>query len=253
MDREPTGIPGMDDLIQGGIPQDSVTLVSGSPGTGKSIFSLHFLKEGAENHDQKGLYISFEEEPKQVLKQTEQFGWDFKSLQAQNKLKLVYNDITKRTLEENETYIDVLKGQIDRYNPDRLVIDSLTPLSDFPVSFEELAQYGLATEFDNFSPIGIQQDLLIRLQIHKLINVVREADCTVLLVSEINKNSDWMSSDHVSEFLSDGVVLLKYLGGNVKRTLSIEKMRSTEHYEDEAALDITGEGLKVEKIEKQFE
>lgn len=253
MDREPTGIPGMDELIQGGIPQNSITLVSGSPGTGKSLFSLQFLREGVKNRDQKCLYISFEEEPRQIIEQAESMGWDFRSLQAQNKLDLVYNDITKRILEEDETYIDVLKGQIDRYDPDRLVIDSLTPLSDFPVSFEELAQYGLAADFDRFSPIGIQQDLLIRLQIHKLINVVRDADCTSLLVSEVNKSSDWMSSDHVSEFLSDGVILLKYLGGNIKRTLSIEKMRNTSHYEDEAALDITGSGVEVEKVEEQFQ
>lgn len=252
MDREPTGIPGMDELIQGGVPKGSISLVSGSPGTGKSIFSLHFLKEGAENQDQKGLYISFEEESRQVLNQASEFGWDFEGLRAQNKLDLIYNDITRKILDENETYIDILKGQIDQYKPDRLVIDSLTPLSDFPISFEELAQYGLASDFDQFSPIGIQQDLLIRLQMHKLISVLREANCTVVLVSEVPKNSDWLSSDKVSEFLSDNVILLKYLGGNVKRTLSIEKMRSTDHYEDEAALDITSTGLEVEKIEEQF-
>lgn len=253
MEREPSGIPGLDNLIQGGFPKESITLVSGSPGTGKSIFSLQFLREGAREHGQKGLYISFEEEPKQVIKQAEEFGWDFKELQAQNKLALIYNDITKRTLDEGETYIDVLMGQIEQHNPDRLVIDSLTPLSDLPVSFDELAQYGLATDFDQFSPIGIQQDILVRLQVHKLISVIRDSNCTSLLVSEINKNSDWMSSDHVSEFLSDSVILLKYLGGSVKRTLSIEKMRSTKHYEDEAVLDITSSGIEVEKIEEQFE
>ncbi|MFW5902892.1 MAG: RAD55 family ATPase [archaeon] len=146
MERESTGIPGMDELIQGGIPKNSVSLVSGSPGTGKSIYSLQFLKEGAENHDQRCLYISFEEEPESIIKQAEGFGWDLKKLQASRKLKIIYNDITKRTLGENETYVSIIKDQIDRYDPERLVIDSLTPLSNLPVSFEELSQYGLATD-----------------------------------------------------------------------------------------------------------
>ncbi|MFW5902891.1 MAG: RAD55 family ATPase [archaeon] len=111
----------------------------------------------------------------------------------------------------------------------------------------------ISNRFDRFSPIGIQQDLLIRLQIHKLINVVREAKCTSILISEIRKNSEWMSADHVSEFLSDNVILLRYPGGNIKRTLRIEKMRGTNHYEDEAALDISEEGIKVEQLEKQFQ
>ena len=241
----------MDELISGGIPRNSVTLVSGSPGTGKSIFSLQFLKEGAER-GQRSLYISFEEEPEQVISQTEGFGWKLRELQAKGNLKLVYNDITQRILKEGETYIDIIKGQIEAYKPDRLVIDSLTPLANFPISFDELVQYGLATEFDSFSPIGIQQDILVRLQMHKLINVVRRAKCTSLLISEVKKNSEWMSSDKISEFLADGIILLKYLGGGVTRTLSIEKMRGTQHYEDEAALKIGDEGITVEKIEEQF-
>lgn len=251
MQREKTGIPGMDELINGGIPQDSVTLVSGAPGTGKSIFSLQFLKEGAEK-GQRCLYISFEEEPRQVISQAEEFEWNIRELQAQGNFEVIYNDITRRVLKEGETYINILKKQIDEYDPDRLVIDSLTPLANFPVSFEELAQYGLAEDFDRFSPIGIQQDLLIRLQIHKLINVVRKSRCTAILVSEVRKNSEWMSSDHVSEFLADGVIMLKYLGGSVKRTLAIEKMRGTGHYEDEASMDIDENGVRVEKIEEQF-
>jgi len=252
MEREKTGIPGMDELIQGGIPKGSISLVSGSPGTGKSIFSQQFLREGVKNQDQRCLYISFEEEPKNIIRQAEGFGWNLKELQATQKLKIIYNDITKRTLDENETYIDIIKGQIEKFDPDRLVIDSLTPLSNFPVSFEELSQYGLATDFDRFSPIGIQQDLLIRLQMHKLINAVRSEDCTSILISEIKKDSKWMSADHVTEFLSDNVIMLKYPGGNIKRTLKVEKMRGTDHYEDEAALDITEDGIQVEKIEEQF-
>jgi len=252
MEREPTGIPGMDKLIQGGIPKNSVSLISGSPGTGKSIYSLQFLKEGAKNQDQRCLYISFEEEPESIINQAEGFGWNPKELQATRKLKIIYNDITKRMLGENETYVDIIKGQIEKYNPDRLVIDSLTPLSNLPVSFEELSQYGLATDFDRFSPIGIQQDLLIRLQMHKLINIVRDAGCTSLLISEVKKNSEWMSADHVSEFLSDNVILLRYPGGNIKRTLKVEKMRGTNHYEDEAAMDITEEGIKIKQLEEQF-
>ncbi len=252
MEREPTGIPGMDKLIDGGIPKKSVSLVSGSPGTGKTIYSLQFLREGAKRYDQRCLYISFEEEPESIIKQGEGFGWDLKELQASKNFKIIYNDITRRTLGENESYLDVIRGQIERYKPDRLAIDSLTTLSNFPVSFEELSQYGLATDFDRFSPIGIQQDLLIRLQMHKLIKVVRNADCTSLLISEIQKGSEEMSSDKVSEFLSDNVILLKYPGGNIKRTLKIEKMRGTDHYEDEASMDITEDGIQVEKIEEQF-
>ncbi|HVH91786.1 MAG TPA: ATPase domain-containing protein, partial [Candidatus Acidoferrum sp.] len=74
-ERVPTGIPGLDPLLEGGFPQGRSILVTGEPGTGKTIFSLQFLIEGLARGE-KGIYVAADEGPMDILEQAASLGWD---------------------------------------------------------------------------------------------------------------------------------------------------------------------------------
>ncbi|HLC65734.1 MAG TPA: ATPase domain-containing protein [Candidatus Nanoarchaeia archaeon] len=77
MKRIKTGIKGFDELVQGGFPEGSSTLITGSPGTGKSIFGLQYIYNGAIKYKERGLYLTFEQRKTDMMNQAVQFGWDF--------------------------------------------------------------------------------------------------------------------------------------------------------------------------------
>ena len=254
IEREPTGIPGFDALIEGGLPKHSVTLVSGSPGTGKSVFCQQFLYTGATKFAQKGLYVSFEQRVPEIYEQAARFGMDFDALEKQGKVKFIFFDISERHLEEGRTYIDLIKEEALLFNAQRVVIDSLVPLANFPISVDELAMYGIIGELDKLIPVGINQDLIVRMQVHKLIMALKDLNATSLVVSEIPKESKWLSRDQVSEFMCDGVIVLHYLGigAQSNRSLVIEKMRGTKHTEDILPMEITPKGIIVKSPDDAY-
>jgi KaiC/GvpD/RAD55 family RecA-like ATPase len=134
------------------------------------------------------------------------------------------------------------------------VIDSITPLANFPITSSELAYFGLLSDVDRLMLPSMQEDLIVRMQVHKLVMVLKDLKCTSIITSEIPRNSEWLSSDHASEFLADGLILLKYLGAgpSMTRSLTIEKMRATKHAEDLMPLSITQRGLVVRKPEDVY-
>ncbi len=250
VEREPTGITGLDELIEGGFPKNSVILVSGSPGTGKSIFAQQFLYTGANEFKEKGLYISFEQRIPEIFEQAARFGWNFPSLERQDLLKFFFIDMTQRKLDPEQTHIDLIKSIIREHRPKRIVIDSITPLANIPVPIEELANYGIISELSSFMP-NISQELITRFQVHRLIMTLKDFKATSVITSQIPKDSKWLSSDKASEFLSDGLILLNFnTGSEFTRTLTIEKMRNTKHCEETLAMQITNKGIVVKKPEE---
>jgi circadian clock protein KaiC len=238
MEREPTGL--IDDFISGGFPKGSVILVSGSPGTGKTIFGLRFLYTGARDFDQKCMYISLEQKISDIYEQAKSIGLDFKPLEKNGNVRFLFIDIAQKQVKSGETHIDLIKDEVKRFGAERLVIDSLTPLADFPMSYDELAYYGFLGEIDKLILPSIKEDLIVRMQVHKLIMVLKELKCTTVVTSEIPKNSQWLSRDRVSEFMADGVILLKNENG---RSMTMEKIRGTKHNEKEIPFKITEKGI----------
>src|SRR3990167_5126073 len=89
VERVPTGIEGFDELIQGGFPKGSSILYTGTPGTGKSIFGMQFLYNGAQKYKEKGLYITFEETAQELKDQASMFDWDFNKFEKDGKVKII--------------------------------------------------------------------------------------------------------------------------------------------------------------------
>ena len=85
----PTGIEGFDDVCRGGLPVSRSTLVSGTSGTGKTVFSLQYLHHGICNFDEPGIFVTFEESPRDIIRNAASFGWDLQELIDQNKLLIL--------------------------------------------------------------------------------------------------------------------------------------------------------------------
>src|SRR5574341_2130907 len=118
--RVNTGIPGFDGLIEGGIPEGFVVVVTGPPGTGKTTFSLQFLLQGVKNNE-RCIFFSFEERVEQLIKQTIRFGWDIGEYIDKGYLEIF--GFSRFSTEEITEIIEIFK-------PARIVFDSLNIFSD---------------------------------------------------------------------------------------------------------------------------
>jgi KaiC/GvpD/RAD55 family RecA-like ATPase len=229
IERIASGIKGLDELVKGGFPKWSTILISGTPGTGKTILSLQFLVNGAIKSDEKGVYISLEEDTERIKKYMHStFNWPLEELEKKKKLVFVKSDIY-----DFEMFKTLIETNIEKIGAERIVIDPLTVISLF---FEK--------------PIEIRRSLL------ELDKLLKKLNCTALLTCEIPEGSHSISSFGIEEFTSDGIIVLNYLqypSSGYPRSLTIRKMRSTNHDIEPHPFEIkSGQGIVVYTSEKLF-
>ncbi|MEW5996761.1 MAG: ATPase domain-containing protein [Candidatus Micrarchaeota archaeon] len=244
-----TGISGLDRLMDGGIPEESVVLLSGCTGTGKTIFGLQFLAEGARKYGERGLYITFEEREDKIREQAEQFGWDFTGLEKKRMLKIL--NISKFTIGE---IFRELSSAIRTYKPRRLVVDSITnmclaahvrtKLFDLDKADIDEMIYG---EGNNVGTPLDWDGIIVKKMMVDLVKILQSHRITALLTSEVSKESEWYSRDTISEFACDGVMLLKAvsIGEETQRTLELVKMRNTPIRGGIYNFEFTKSGVKI--------
>jgi circadian clock protein KaiC len=220
--RSKTHICGFDDLICGGFPLGSSILLSGNPGSGKTIFSLQYLINGALLDKQKGIYFTFEERKESLFLQASQFGWDLDGLEKKGLIKI----ISVGTSFLDKYSAGEMSEIINSFGAKRVVIDSITTLS-----FLVNTQNGILSEFE------INNYLYSFITKFKLLSNV-----TLLLISQ----KEGVGSK-VAEFICDGLLNLETesLGGNYSRNLLIKKMRSTKNDDNLHPLEISDEGIKI--------
>ena len=124
--RISTGLQRLDQLLNGGLPQNTITLVSGTPGSGKTIMCYHYLLEGLQNNEQC-LYLTSDERVSNIVKQAKELGFDFKAYVDSGKLKFMYLDLDDPSIHKQ------MDEEIRTNNYSRVVLDSLTPVSEVPV------------------------------------------------------------------------------------------------------------------------
>lgn len=231
--RVKTGISGIDSLIDGGLPRGSVLLLPGCVGSGKTIFSLQFIAQGARKFNERGLYISFEEHENRLREQASRFGWDFDSMERKGMVKLIRLPGTSlgQILED-------LEKTINSFKPKRLVIDSFTFMSLAAHTRNRLVDidkipadellYGEPKGSILSSPLE-WNTIVVKKMATDLVLMLQEKGITTILTSEISKNSEWFSRDTVSEFACDGVFLLRStsMGAEMQRTIEIVKLRNS--------------------------
>ncbi|MFB6203818.1 MAG: RAD55 family ATPase [Candidatus Nanohaloarchaea archaeon] len=238
VERCRTGIKGLDSILHGGVPRGHTILVSGTSGAGKTTLTTEFLYHGAEEYDEKGIYFTLEEPAENIIETSKHFGMDFESDEVKDKVRFfeelnLLRSGSSGEVFEPDRFVEEFKRQIEEFEPDRVVLDSITK---FAMIFESAT--------------------LRRSKIGEIANFLREEDCTSCLLAEIPYDSEerTVSKYQVAEFVADGVILL----GNERetssrtRTVEIFKMRRTDHSADIHPLRITDSGIATYPDQKAF-
>ena len=219
-ERKTSGIPGLDEMMQGGFPFPSAILVAGEPGTGKTTFSVQSLFHGARQGE-KGLFITAISEP-QWLVQKFLSTFNFYNQELVEREVISFIDIGPALMKNPGEMLNIIKKKIEQFSPQRVVIDPITPIC-------ELLQWrGETREF-----------------IHELFAFLKAYGCLALVTAE-------MSYDGISKslegYMVDGVIILSYPEEEKVRRkfLEVLKMRGTKHITGRQLIDITDEGLAVQ-------
>jgi KaiC/GvpD/RAD55 family RecA-like ATPase len=221
--RVSTGIPGLDGLIEGGFIQGSVNMITGSTGTGKTLFSTQYLWYGLQKGE-TAVYITMEEDPIDIKEDVKTFGWDFEGYEKKGLCKIIYHDPA-----QVNNLPSVMMEEISKLKANRLVIDSTSILG-----------------------LNIEKPSQIRRRLFGVVSALKNHDgCTAVVISEVPEDSKALSRWGVEEFVVDGVIVLNYLGiGEAyNRSLMIRKMRRTNHGKDIYPFEITKNGIVVKKPE----
>jgi KaiC/GvpD/RAD55 family RecA-like ATPase len=237
IERVKTGVKGLDELLCGGIPKESITLISGPPGSGKSIFCYQFIAKGVEG-GQKCLYLTLDKKIDGILLQAGELGFNFQPAIETGRVKFLFLNINKKLIYETMVN-EILSG-----NYDRVVLDSITPLSEMPIYINNPE---FTSEVDNIDhdEITTGNFPVRRLHLHYIMNALETAKCTALITSELPSGSNNYSRDGLSEFLADGVIVLSLDPTMDRRKLSVLKMRSTKHTLRPQNIEIGRGGIQI--------
>ncbi len=239
LERINTGVPGLDNILTGGFPKKSITLVSGPPGGGKSIFCFQFLYEGMKNNE-KCLFLSLDKKTEGLLTQAKELNIDFQPAIEQQTVKFLFLNINKKFVYEKMTD-EILAGDYDR-----VVLDSITPLSEMPMYIRETEANQMDSSLVNPDdiPKGVSMPTR-RLHLRYIMNTLESTDATSIVTSELPVGSNMLSRDGISEFLADGVIKLSFDPTMDRRKLSVLKMRNTKHTLKPQNMQIDTGGIKL--------
>ncbi len=233
IERVKTGIPGLDELLYGGIPKRNIVLLSGGPGTGKTIFGQQYLYYGLVNGE-SGVLVALEEHPVQIRRNMATFGWDVRKFEEEGKFAIVdaftggIGEAAKReryvvrSVDDMAELLDVIKEAIKDVKADRVVIDSV-------------------------STLYLTRPSLARAILMQLKRVLAGLGATSILVSQVSVTERGFGGPGV-EHAVDGIIRLDLdeVNGELVRSLIIWKMRGTKHDMRRHPFEITDKGIIVQ-------
>ncbi len=241
--RTKIGIEGLDKALQGGIPEGNMVLVSGGAGTGKSTFCMQFLVYGALNGE-RGVYVSTEQSEAELVKQATGFSWDLQGLIKRDLIKIIFYDISG-----GDNFLKRLDLLLKEFKPKRIVVDSMTTLTDAMIvgGLAEHDAFSMVQISETVSPIPRTEQLIAKQILYHLLATLRGYKVTTMLTSELLEDVNRLSADGISEFVTDGVLLLSYLGvgSSVFRSIRIRKMRYTDHEKGSLRYEMDSKGITV--------
>ncbi len=239
-DRVNSGIEGLDELMDGGFPKGNIVLISGTPGTGKTIVCFQFIGAGLKNGE-NCLYLTSDQPVKNLLNEANQLKFDFQSEIDSGHLNIVYLDLDKQNLHKDIEEI-VRSGKYDR-----IVMDSLSPVTELPMWMVNNGKEVIPSSNSmTTTTIPIDSIQATRLHLRHILKVIREENSTTMVTTEIPEGSRDLSRDSVSEFLVDGIIVLGLDTTMGRRKLTIRKMRGTKHALKPMDLEITNYGIKLQ-------
>lgn len=225
----PTGIPGLDLITEGGVPQNRTTLVTGSAGSAKTVFAVQFLAEGIKSED-NGVFVTFEESPHDIRSNMKGLGWDIAAWE-----KAGHWSFVDASPQPEETVIagayDLgallarIENAVNKVKARRVAVDSLGAI------------------FTQFS-----EPAIVRRELFRIATALKGMGVTSVMTAERNEEYGEISRYGVEEFVADNVIILRNILEDEKRRRTIEtlKFRGTHHQKGEYPFTvIPGEGIIV--------
>jgi circadian clock protein KaiC len=224
-----TMIEGFDDISHGGLPAGRSTLVSGTSGTGKTLFAVQFIYNGITYFDEPGVFVTFEESPEDIIKNAYSFGWDLQKMVDDSKLFILdaSPDPEGQDVVGNfdlSALIERIQYAIRKYKARRVSIDSVTAV---------FQQYDAAS--------------VVRREIFRLVARLKQMGVTTVMTTERIDEYGPVARYGVEEFVSDNVVIVRNAleGERRRRTIEILKLRGTTHMKGEYPFTITNDGINI--------
>jgi circadian clock protein KaiC len=219
-ERLSIGVPGLDEMTQGGVPIGSATIIAGPSGAGKTVIAMQFLNTGLAKGE-TAVYATFQESGRQLNAKARNFGWDLERAIADGKLAIVH-------VQPVEIGLDFVAAQVRQavssIGARRVVIDSIAELQH-------------AANGDRFSDY-----------LWALVGALRQEGATVVLTSETSAFfGPAFELAHGLSFIADNIVLLRYteIESEIRRALVVVKMRDSDHTKSLVEFEITNKGAVV--------
>jgi circadian clock protein KaiC len=227
LEKTPTGIVGFDEITNGGLPKGRPAIVCGGPGCGKTMFAIEFLVRGAQQFNEPGVLMTFEETSEEMAKNVASLGFDLKDLVAQKKLAVDYLRIEPSEIQETGEY-DLeglfvrLQHAVDSTGAKRVVLDTLEAV------------------FTGFSNLGI-----LRAEIRRLFRWLKDHGLTAVVTAESGERT--LTRFGLEEYVSDCVIFLDHRVNEQlsTRRMRIVKYRGSSHGTDEYPFLIDERGFSV--------
>jgi circadian clock protein KaiC len=223
----PTGVRGLDQITTGGLPRGRPSLICGSAGTGKTLLAMEFLVRGVVNHDEPGVFISFEERPSDLSANTASLGFNIDRLIAHKRLRIEQIAVERREVPETGEYnLDGLFVRmavaIDSVRAKRVVIDTIEVL------FGALANFGI-----------------LRAELHRLFAWLKDKGVTTIVTGE--RGDGHLTRQGLEEYVSDCVIMLdqRVIDEVATRRIRVVKYRGSPHGTNEYPFLIDSHGFVV--------
>lgn len=209
-----TGINGFEEITYGGLPKGRATLISGSSGSGKTIFATQFLIEGIRQQKEPGVFVTFEENTADLSNNVSSFGWDIHKHEKENMWRYVDASIPFESETEIVGEYDLqalivrIGAVIKEINAKRIVLDSIGSLFNY-----------------------FQDPFIIRRELYKVLSFLKKKNIIIILTSERLDEYGLVSRFGIEEYIADNVVILRNVLENEKRrrTIEILKYRGSIH------------------------
>jgi circadian clock protein KaiC len=225
--KSPTGIKGLDEITEGGLPTGRPTLVCGPAGSGKTLLGMEFIVRGITQFNEPGVYVTFEENADELAANVASLGMNVKELIKQNKLAIDYVRIERSEIEETGEY-DLeglfirLQSMIEKVGAKRIVLDTVEALF-----------------------AGLPNEAILRAELRRLFRWLKLKGLTAVITGEQGRNH--FTRHNLEEYVSDCVIVLDNRVTNqmATRRLRIVKYRGSRHGTNEYPTMIDEDGLSV--------
>ena len=225
--KAPTGIPGLDDITYGGLPAGRPTLVSGGPGSGKTLLGISFLVEGALRYGEPGVLLTFEENAEELAADVRSLGYDLEKLCREKKLLVDYVHVDRSEIEETGEYdLEGLFVRLDhavrQIGAKRVVLDTIETL------------FG-----------GLKDTGVLRAELRRLFRWLRDHKLTAVITAE--RGEQQFTRQGLEEYITDAVIALDHRVHEQisTRRIRIVKYRGSTHGTNEYPFLIGRDGITV--------